>query len=285
MMIGPRKPPHSVPVLQRWLKGTERATGIAVARQQRWVSFMVLAAMLDRARDPAGQPLFLVKGGVAMELRFVAGARATKDLDLAYRADPRRMLDRLDDALAAGHGDFTAHRSPAEAIRDTGAFRLAIKLAYRTRPWATVQTEISYAEAGIADEIDRLPAKPLAHLGLAGPDEVPAVAVRWQLAQKLHACTEPVVDGRTNDRFRDLIDILLLWDLITPDARPAVTDACRQVFDGRQAHPWPPRLEPPDHWRHGYSAVAAEIAFPLAEVADAVAAVDAIITQLAQGDP
>ena len=117
------------------------------------------------------------------------------------------------------------------------------------------------------------------------PTKYPRVAVRWQLAQKLHACTEPVVDGRTNDRFRDLIDILLLWDLITPDARPAVTDACRQVFDGRQAHPWPPRLEPPDHWRHGYSAVAAEIAFPLAEVADAVAAVDAIITQLAQGDP
>lgn len=60
---------------------------------------MVLAAMLDRAHDTTGQPLFLVKAGVAMELRFGTGARATKDLDLTYRADAEHMLDRLDEAV------------------------------------------------------------------------------------------------------------------------------------------------------------------------------------------
>jgi hypothetical protein len=38
---------------------------------------MVLAAMLDGERDPAdGSPMFLVKGGVAMELRTGGSARA-----------------------------------------------------------------------------------------------------------------------------------------------------------------------------------------------------------------
>jgi hypothetical protein len=155
-----RKPPHGVAVLQRWIGAAVETTGVAIARQQRWVSYMVLAAMLDRAHDTAGQPLFLVKGGVAMELRFGTGARATKDLDLAYRAAGEDMLERLDDALAGGHGDFTAQRTPAEPVRNTAAMRLAIKLAYRSRPWATVPTEIAPAEAGIAEEIERLPAKP-----------------------------------------------------------------------------------------------------------------------------
>jgi len=38
---------------------------------------------------------------------------------------------------------------------------------------------------------------------------VPCVAVRWQIAQKLHACTETFEVGE-NDRFRDLIDLPLL---------------------------------------------------------------------------
>jgi hypothetical protein len=40
---------------------------------------MVLLAMLDRVRAPDGEPQCLLKGGVAMELRFDLGARATKD--------------------------------------------------------------------------------------------------------------------------------------------------------------------------------------------------------------
>lgn len=275
-----RKPPHGVSVLQRWITDVQRTTGVAPARQQRWVSFMVLAAMLERVRADDGQPIFLVKGGLAMELRVGGRARATKDLDLAARAEPDALVTRLDDALAAGHGDFTATRTDIEPVRETGALRTTVKLQYRSRAWASVPVELSPTEAGIADEIERLPAKPLDHLGLDGPDEIPAVAVRWQLAQKLHACTEPETDGRPNDRFRDLIDILLLWDLVTPADRPAVRDACMEVFAGRGAHPWPPQLDPPSHWADGYRTLATDMAFPLDDVDEAASAVRAIIDQL-----
>jgi hypothetical protein len=152
------KAPHGVSVLQRWIREAEAATGVAVVRQQRWVSYMVLASMLTTVRDATGAPLFLVKGGVAMELRFDVAARATKDLDLAYRPAGGRMLDRLDEALARGHGDFTARRTEAERVRGTQAMRADVKLDYRGKPWATVKIEISSAEAGVGDEIDHLPA-------------------------------------------------------------------------------------------------------------------------------
>lgn len=277
------KPPFSVNVLQRCIADAERETGVAVARQQCWVSFMVLAAMLDAVRDEDGQPLFLLKGGVAMELRLDIAARATKDFDAAFRAEATEILERLDQALRAGYGDFTARRTEAESVRETGALRFDIKLDYRGRPWATVKFEVAPAEGTMGREIERVPAKPLDHLGLTGPSDVPCVAIRWQIAQKLHACTEVPGGERVNDRFRDLIDLLLLWDLVPLDQRPAVREACREIFDLRGLHPWPPQVTVFATWPAEYRALAAELHFPLPEVDAAAMAVQEMIDAIEAG--
>ncbi len=71
------------------------------------------AAILDSARDShQGQPLFLVKGGVAMELRTRGSARATKDFDTALRADTADLAEHLDPALR------DQNRLPEQARRD-----------------------------------------------------------------------------------------------------------------------------------------------------------------------
>jgi hypothetical protein len=125
------KPPHNVSVLERWLTEASKQTGVAAGRLRRWLGFMVVAAMLDKARHAAdGEPLFLVKGGVAMELRIDSGARATKDLDTAFRASMNAVTDHLDPALRAGYGDFTATRTELEPVKNTGAARCEIKLMW-----------------------------------------------------------------------------------------------------------------------------------------------------------
>src|SRR3981081_1103217 len=43
------------------------------------------AALMRRAREPHQQPLFLIRGGVAVELPLGLRARATKDLDATAR--------------------------------------------------------------------------------------------------------------------------------------------------------------------------------------------------------
>jgi hypothetical protein len=57
-------------------------------------------AVLDRVRDEDGEPIFLLKGGVAMEMRLQLRARATRDYDSAFRARAEEVLDHLDEALA-----------------------------------------------------------------------------------------------------------------------------------------------------------------------------------------
>lgn len=281
-MKGKGKPPFSVNVLQRWIADSERETGVAVARQQRWVSFTVLAAMLDAVRDEDGEPLFLLKGGVAMELRLDVAARATKDFDTAFRAEAAEILERLDQALRVGYGDFAARRTEAEAVRETAAFRFDIKLEYRGRPWATVKFEVAPAEGSMGREIERVPAKPLDHLGLTGPSDVPCVAIRWQIAQKLHACTEVPTRDRVNDRFRDFIDLLLLWGLVPDDERPAVREACQEIFALRAAHPWPPRVTVFDGWPDQYRALAEELHFAVTDVTAAAQGVQAMIHAIAR---
>lgn len=143
---------------------------------------MVVAAMLDHARDKNEDPLFVLKGGAAMELRLGLRARATKDYDTAYRQAIDGMLARLDGALRHGFGDFTAARTEPELIAETGAQRLDIKLGYRGRSWGTVRLEVAAAEGKAGREIDRVPGKPLDSLGLAAPTEIPCVSVRYQIA-------------------------------------------------------------------------------------------------------
>lgn len=279
-MIRRDKPPHNAQVLQRWVGEWANAEGVPTARLQRSVSYMVLAAMLSTVRGADGRPLFLLKGGVMMELRLDLRARATQDLDAAVRARSNEMIDRLRDALDAGHGDFTATTTEIRAVRDTGAVRATVKLAYRGRPWGTVPVELAPVEGGAGDEIEHVPARALHALGIDGPTDVPCLSVRYQIAQKLHACTEVFDEGPANARFRDLIDVLLLRELLTPEDLPQVRAACVETFDLRGKHTWPPSLTTPLEWEAAYASLAAEMAFPLVDVNEAAEAVRALIAEI-----
>lgn len=282
MADGPvkNKPPHNVNVLERWLGEASKQSGVAAGRLRRWLGFMVVAGMLDGARHgDDGEPLFLVKGGVAMELRFDIGARATKDFDTAFRESMEVVTDHLDPALRAGHGDFTATRTEFEPVKDTGAIRCEIKLAYRGKSVITVKMEVAAVEGGMGHDIDHVPAKALDHVGLTGPETIPCVAVRWQIAQKLHACTE-VLDTKENDRFRDFIDLQLLEELIAEDEWAAVKAACLDVFDGRGKHAWPPTVIVFEGWDAGYRALAEDTGFGVVDVGDAAAAVTQLIGRI-----
>lgn len=274
------KPPHNLNVLERWLGEASKQSGVAAGRLRRWLGFMVVAAMLDKARHADdGEPLFLVKSGVAMELRVDIGARATKDFDTAFRESMEVVSDHLDPALRGGHGDFTATRTELEPVKDTGAVRCDVKLAYRGKSVITVKMEVAAVEGGMGDEIDHVPAKSLDHVGLTGPQTIPCVAVRWQIAQKLHACTEVFAD-RENDRFRDLIDLQLLAELVGDEEWPGVKAACLEVFDGRGGHRWPPEVTTYEQWAAGYRALANEIGFSVNAIGEAAAAVTQLIDRI-----
>ncbi|WP_028066546.1 nucleotidyl transferase AbiEii/AbiGii toxin family protein [Solirubrobacter soli] len=275
------KPPHNVHVLQRWVGEHADATGVAPQRVRRWISFMTVAAVLDRIRDE-DDPVFALKGGVSMELRFGLDARATTDYDAAYREPGGDMVARLDEALTEPYGDFTLSRTEIKPIGNTGAIQLDLKLSYRGRRWATVILEVAPTEGDSGQELDHVPGIPLGAFGLPGPEEVACVAVRYQIAQKLHACTQIFATGRQNDRVRDLVDVLMLQGRI--DDMASVRDACVEIFSLRAKHAWPPTVTIFEDWPDRYAGLAADLDFEPSNVNDAAAAVQALIDAIDAAD-
>ncbi len=115
--------------------------------------------------------------------------------------------------------------------------------------------------------------------GIDGPDLVLVLAERWQIAQKLHAVTEPFADGRENPRFRDLVDLQLL-KAFDPDPG-LVRQACERVFTARAQHSWPPILTVQPSWAEGYAALATSLRLEVVDVDQAARVVRSYIAQIA----
>ncbi len=216
---------------------------------------------LGRADDDGHR--FILKGGAALELRLRLRARATRDVDLIVRPDRGTdVVDALEDALAGPYLAFAFRIVGVRNIANTPAQRMDVKLTYKSKPWATLRLEASPPE-GHGDEPEQISAFSLTQLGLDGPDQVACQSLRYQMATKLHAVTQRFATGE-NDRFRDLIDLLLLRDLDPDLAR--VKQACIDVFRARTTHPWPPQLTAEPSWPPRYHALAVEQAFSVEDV-------------------
>lgn len=83
---------------------------------------------------------------------------------------------------------------------------------------------------------------------------------------------------RTNDRFRDLVDLLVLRNLI--DDLPALRRACETTFASRATHAWPPSLDVPTTWQAGYARLAGEVGLDVVDVDDAAAKVREFIAAI-----
>ncbi|HVU78843.1 MAG TPA: nucleotidyl transferase AbiEii/AbiGii toxin family protein [Gaiellaceae bacterium] len=276
------KPPGSLAMLQRWVQEQAKALDEPVLRVQRQVSFMVIAGALERAKDGDGKPLFAAKGGVAMELRLgVKKARATQDFDATFRAAQEDLLDRLDEALREPYLDFTFTRlEPTIANEELGFIQVRVKIDYRGRSWQSVTLELMPEEGRSARELDDVPAFPLDFVGIEGPERIACIPLRYQLAQKAHACTEEMPNGKPNDRSRDVIDIILIRAMLDTDALPAVRKACIETFEVRDMHAWPPRVTIQDHWPEQFAREATALGFEPDDVAEAVDRVHAIFDEI-----
>jgi hypothetical protein len=121
--------------------------------------------------------------------------------------------------------------------------------------------DLSPAE-GDRTEVEMVEPLGLDPFGLDTPDVLPCISLRYHIAQKIHAMTEPPLDEETpNERFRDLVDLLLMRELITDLS--GVRAACVDVFTMRAKHRWPPVLDPPAFWDEPFASLAEEVKLPV----------------------
>ncbi len=283
MSLERAKPPRDLSNLQRWLGEWSAAEGVTTGRIQRRVGVLVVAAMLDDIRDNDGNHRFVAKGGAALEMRFGARARTSKDFDTLYCGAMEEALDQVSAGVGSGWQGFTGRVTRIADVDVPGLAvqpkRFEIKLAYKGRAFVTIPMEVSRPEGDALTQIDAVQVS-LAPVGLDAPPVVPCLSVRYQIAQKLHACTDPLNGDRPNERAHDLADLILLEELLGEADLAAARRACVDVFGVRNKHAWPPALVPDDYWYELWRRIVEDDQFPVTDLDDAVERVRALIARI-----
>jgi predicted nucleotidyltransferase component of viral defense system len=244
--------------LERRLARVAREEGLDQERLRRWVSFLALCGALEAALQQGLLDSYYLKGGVAMELRFAQYARATKDVDLGIEGTRATRLQKLSEVLDLGFDEFTFRvKAKVRHMDQADTVRVEVAIQYRTRGWQTVDVDLGPASTGQVDLIEPR-VQGLAELGIPVPSPVRCLGIADQVAQKLHACTDPAATGRA----RDVLDILLI-DALGQIDYAETTRAARRVFEERATHAFPPEFVMPPEWRPELEALAADLDFPL----------------------
>lgn len=191
-------------------------------------------------------------------------------------ADLARTLERA--LTGDDYQGFSFRRKGEPLILDNGTVNTEFAVTYRGGAWTSVTVDIARAEPGEA-EVEWVRAIPLTDLfGVTGPIELPCLPLRFHIAQKLHGMTLPPRSGKRNERFRDLIDLLLMEALVTDYA--GLRAACESVFHSRRTHQWPPDLDVPAHWIEPFARMAAELELPVADADEGMNRVRAFVTRI-----
>jgi hypothetical protein len=268
--------PNSVRSLEQRIRNLEGTEELAIRRRV-GMALVVVGQML-----PEGA----IKGGSAMALRYGRGTRFTQDLDAARVQPLARFRSDFEDSLAAGWAGFTGRLIERTAPRPSAvptAYVMQpfdVKLDYRGRPWCTVKFELGHNEIGDADEPEYQLADELVQLftevGLEAPKPVRVMRADHQVAQKLHAVSEP-----GSERVRDLVDLQLL-DRGEDLNLAQVKATCVRLFEYRRQQAWPPTIAPDAGWTTLYEAAVEDIDV-LPDMDTAVAWVNAFVQRVAAG--
>ncbi|MCZ7527299.1 MAG: nucleotidyl transferase AbiEii/AbiGii toxin family protein [Acidimicrobiia bacterium] len=266
MTLSRSREPGNLSHLQRWLTEWSDTEGVTAGRLQRRVGVLVVSAMLDHLRDDGGYHRFVAKGGAALEMRFGVRARTSKDFDTVYRGALDDVVAEVEAAVERDWHGFTGRVVRVDRVDVPGLamkpVRFEVKLTYKGRAFGTVPMEVAAPEGQALARVDAVEVS-LDPVGLPAPPTVSCLSVRYQVAQKLHACTDPLDGERLNDRAYDLADLTLLEELLDDDELAEVRTACLDVFGVRNKHPWPPALVAPAHWPALWQAVVEEDDFPI----------------------
>jgi hypothetical protein len=276
--VRPKTEKHLGQLAQQYANANE----LDLRRIRQRMSAMMFVAALDRVGEEDTPSRFVIKGGLAIELRFQARARMTRDMDAVFTGDLDALLADLDEAFDEPYSGFTFTYTKPEPIRNTDAHRLEVKIDYEGRSWSTLRVEVSPAEGGSA-EAERVKGFNLGDFRLEGPEEVSVQSLRYQAAQKIHACTETFDEGE-NDRAQDLLDLQLISELVDEEALERFKSAGLEIFGLRAKQSWPPTLTPPESWRDTYPRIAEEANYPVTDLDEAVRAVQFFIDRIDAAD-
>ncbi len=267
-------PPLNVTQLNDRLTQVAAELGIPVARARVMLCTLIVSQMLPDA--------VAVKGGMGVKLRLgERGTRATSDLDVSTRVRGKEFEQSFRARLAEGWGRVPASRGElrrnpdapdrvaftatvrAVKLHDPGLARpeyvmhpYRVSIAFLGSAWGALDVEVSDPEVDpdphMRMEIDGGLVQFGDFFGFGELQPVELVKLEYQIAQKIHAVTDPAYV-----RAHDLVDLQLLWNA-GPDL-PSLNSLCVRTFEWRRKQAWPPLpVRPMGGWELAYSDARAE---------------------------
>ena len=231
-------------------------SGVPLVRLRKLVAFdRFLARLLV---DQPGQ--WILKGGLALQLRIGSRARTTKDMDLLNLSGADNLGEMLSMAGRIDLGDWFAFEidsQPTPLPEEARSVRYPIHSLLDGREFESFHVDIAVVDPVISPA-DVLMTPPILAFAEIPPTSIPCYPLPQHLAEKVHAYSRLYID-RENSRVKDLVDILLIAQENRLDAG-LLYRSIQETFAVRQTHPLPSILpEPPSSWSLPYRKLAGEV--------------------------
>jgi len=92
--------------------------------------------------------VWIIKGGVALEMRRQGTARATRDLDLIFNAATEDLVSTIEESIRRPYGKFTFRRTgTATRLREANTWRIDIAVRFNGSDWTTVSVDVTPRES------------------------------------------------------------------------------------------------------------------------------------------
>lgn len=255
--------------LEDRLRGQSLAHGMPLTRLRKMVAFERFLARL--VQDQPDE--WVLKGGLALQLRLGNRARTTQDVDLLLRnpqlaADIHRSLVHA--ALLDLH-DWFEFEVGAPSI-SVGGLRFHVQSLLDGHTFEDFHLDVGSGDP-MVEPPEFLQTPSLLDFAEIQSTRVPCYPLTQQIAEKVHAYTRPHPGGASS-RVKDWVDLLLIAEMGKVDAS-TLRQAIKATFDSRGTHAVPTRLpSPPSTWAVPFRKMAQELSLgqaTLKESEDAMA--------------
>ena len=270
--------------LEDRLRARSLRTGAPLVRLRKMVVFDRFLVRLIQDQPDA----WVLKGGLALQLRLGDQARTTKDIDVLLTTPydkPHDIHQSLVRAALLDRGDwfrFEVERPAAEMPEEPiGGVRFQVRALLDKRRFETFHIDVGWGDP-LIEPVETLTTPALLGFAGIGPTAIPCYPLTQQIAEKVHAYTRPRATGE-GSRVKDLVDILLIAELRQMDGR-LLQQALQATFDTRKTHALPTQFpDPPSTWSAPFRRLAEETGLGYRMLSDASEAAQVFLDPVLRG--
>lgn len=247
--------------LEKRLKTQAGADDMRLSKLRKIVTFdRLLARLLVVSPDK-----WILKGALALELRYDGDFRTTRDLDLGRYDNEAAATGDFLRAQTVDLGDYFTFNveklSEMGVDGDWAATRYTAEARVDNRRFERVQIDVGFSQESF-QEPSTIAGPQLLEFAAIHPISIPTLPLTEHIAEKVHAYTRIYAGQRVSTRVKDLIDLHVIA-LRSPVNAGELTESLRFVFNSRYMHALPHELpEPPGQWQVPYRRMAEELGIP-----------------------